>query len=119
MLQVKKIVKQIGDELAGDADYASDILQPLKSVGVMSAEDSAVVVRVKFTARPGNNQWVIRRVAYDKIIRAFRAAGIRFAHRQVTVEVTDGPASAVVAGGAALVPESTAKRAAEELPLAW
>jgi small-conductance mechanosensitive channel len=118
MLQVKKIVKQIGDELAADADYASDILQPLKSVGVMSAEDSAVLVRVKFTARPNNNQWVIRRVAYDKIIRAFREAGIRFAHRQVTVEVADASASAVVAGGAALALESTAKRAAEEVPLA-
>ena len=46
------------------------------------------------------------------------AAGIRFAHRQVTVEVTDAPASAVVAGGAALALESTAKRAAEEVPLA-
>jgi len=117
MLQVKKIVKQIGDELAADADYANDILAPLKSVGVMSAEDSAVLVRVKFTARPVNNQWVIRRVAYDKIIRAFRAAGIRFAHRQVTV-VSDTPESAAAAGGAALAIEPTAKRTEEKLPLA-
>ena len=84
----------------------------------MSAEDSAVLVRVKFTARPGNNQWVIRRVAYDKIIRAFRAAGIRFAHRQVTVEVSDASASASAAGGAALAIEPTAKRTEEKLPLA-
>jgi len=87
MLQVKKIIKQIGDELSADSDYAHDILQPLKSGGVLATEDSAIVVRAKFTARPGNTAWVVRRVAYDKIIRAFRAAGIRFAHREVTVNV--------------------------------
>jgi small-conductance mechanosensitive channel len=100
MLQVKKILKQIGDELAADSDYAPDLLQPLKSAGVIAAEDSAVVVRAKFTARPTSNAWVIRRVAYDKIIRAFRAAGIRFAHRQVTVNV---PAGGDAVGAAAAV----------------
>jgi len=115
MLQVKKIVKQIGDELAADEDYASDILQPLKSVGVMAAEDSAIVVRVKFTARPGNNQWVIRRVAYDKIIRAFRAAGIRFANRQVTVAVPDADDQGIqkAAAAAAHAIEPTAIRPVE------
>jgi small-conductance mechanosensitive channel len=116
MLQVKKIVKQIGDELAADEDYANDILSPLKSVGVMAAEDSAVLVRVKFTARPGNNQWVIRRVAYDKIIRAFRAAGIRFANRQVTVALPDAedPAIRKSAGAAALALEQAAGRPVEK-----
>jgi len=102
MLQVKKIMKQIGEELSADPDYSHDMLQPLKSAGVMAAEDSAIVVRAKFTARPGNTAWVVRRVAYDKIIRAFKAAGIRFAHRQVTVDVTSpAPAAAVAAAGAA------------------
>ena len=115
MLQVKKIVKKIGDELVADDDYAADLLQAPKSVGVISAEDSAVVVRVKFTARPGNNQWVIRRVAYDKIIRAFREAGIRFANRQVTVALPESPDSAAqrAAGAAALALEAASKRPAE------
>ena len=104
MLQVKKILKQIGDELAADPDYAPDLLQSLKSAGVIAAEDSAVVVRAKFTARPTTNAWVIRRVAYDKIIRAFRAAGIRFAHRQVTVNVPAGGD----AGGAAAAAKASA-----------
>ena len=103
MLQVKKILKQIGEELAADSDYASDLLQPLKSAGVIAAEDSAIVVRAKFTARPTSNAWVVRRVAYDKIIRAFRAAGIRFAHRQVTVNASpDNADAAAAAAGAAL-----------------
>jgi small-conductance mechanosensitive channel len=115
MLQVKKIVKQIGDELAADEDYANDILQPLKSVGVMSAEDSAIVVRVKFTARPNNNQWVIRRVAYDKIIRAFRAAGIRFANRQVTVSLPTDDEQAVQKAAAAAGAIEPSMRPAEAI----
>jgi len=109
MLQVKKIVKQVSDELSADEDYASDILQPVKSVGVMSMNDDGVLVRVKFTARPNNNQWVIRRVAYDKIIRAFRNAGLRFATRQVAVIGPDG--QTVASGAAALAIESIANAA--------
>jgi len=113
MLQVKKILKQIGDELSADPDYSHDMLQPLKSAGVMAAEDSAIVVRAKFTARPGNTAWVVRRVAYDKIIRAFKAAGIRFAHRQVTVDVSPSAGAggaAAVAGGASAVAIEPPKR---------
>jgi len=84
---VKKIMKKIGEEMAADPDYANDMLQPLKSQGVLATEDSAIVVRAKFTARPGGNSFVIRRVAYDKIIKGFRAAGIKFAHKEVTVNI--------------------------------
>jgi small-conductance mechanosensitive channel len=113
MLQVKKIIKQIGEELAADPDYAADILQPLKSAGVLAAEDSAVVVRAKFTSRPTNNAWVVRRVAYDKIIRAFRTSGIKFAHRQVTVNVPahESEAIAAAAGGAAAAAIESGKAA--------
>lgn len=101
MLEVKKIIKQIGEELAADPDYAPDILQPLKSAGVMAAEESAVVVRAKFTSRPTNNAWVVRRVAFDKIIKAFRTSGIKFAHREVTVNVPAGQDAETVAASAA------------------
>ncbi len=113
MLQVKKIMKQIGEELSADPDYSHDMLQPLKSAGVMAAEDSAIVVRAKFTARPGNTAWVVRRVAYDKIIRAFKAAGIRFAHRQVTVDVSPSAGAGgttVAAGGASAIAIEPPKR---------
>jgi len=101
--QVKKIMKKIGEEMAADPDYATDMLQPLKSQGVLATEDSAIVVRAKFTAKPGGNSFVIRRVAYDKIIKAFRDAGIKFAHKEVTVNVPQGASAETVkaAAGAA------------------
>ena len=72
----------------------------------MSTEDSAIVVRAKFTARPEGEPYMIRKAAYTKILKAFREAGIKFAHRQVTVYVPpyarDGDAKAAAAGGAAM-----------------
>ncbi len=104
IMQVKKILKKIGEELAADPDYKDDLIQPLKSQGVMAAEDSAIVVRAKFTAKPSSTSFMIRRVAYDKIISAFLEAGIKFAHKEVTVNVPreqDGDEKATIAGAAA------------------
>jgi small-conductance mechanosensitive channel len=111
--KVKKIIKRIGQELAADPDMGPHILQPLKSQGVLAMEDSALLVKAKFTAKPGE-QFVIRREAYQRIKQAFDEAGIHFAHRQVTVFVPPGtpaPAAAAAAAGAAVVTESRAESA--------
>jgi hydroxymethylpyrimidine/phosphomethylpyrimidine kinase len=87
------------------------------SPSVTSAEDSAIVVRAKFTARPTSNAWVVRRVAYDKIVRAFRAAGIRFAHREVTVNASEAQGAGATlssAGASALALESPARGQVEK-----
>ena len=100
--KVKKIIKRIGQELAADPEMGPQIIQPLKSQGVLAMEDSAMLVKAKFTAKPGE-QFVIRREAYQRIKQAFDEAGIHFAHRQVTVFVPPGtaPAAMLAAGGAA------------------
>ena len=101
--KVKKIIKRIGQELSDHPEMGPHILQPLKSQGVLAMEDSAMLVKAKFTARPGE-QFVILREAYQRIKQAFDEAGIHFAHRQVTVFVPPGtpPASAAaMAAGAA------------------
>ena len=97
--KVRKIIKRIGQELAADPEMGPHILQPLKSQGVTAMEDSAMRVRAKFIAKPGE-QFVIRREAYQRIKQAFDEAGIRFAHRQVTVFVPPGPGSPAAAGAA-------------------
>ncbi len=106
LMTVKKIMKQVGDEIAADAELAPDLLQPLKMGGVISTEDSAIVIRAKFTARPEGEPYMIRKAAYTKLLKAFREAGIKFAHRQVTVYVPPSQegneAARAAAGGAAL-----------------
>ncbi|MDX1376866.1 MAG: mechanosensitive ion channel, partial [Burkholderiales bacterium] len=103
---VKKIMKKIGAELQADPELGKDIIEPLKSQGVYSTEDSALVVRAKFMAKPGATVFMIRRVAYDKILKAFKDNGIKFAHRQVTVLVpgseNEAAAAKAAAGAAAL-----------------
>ena len=102
--KVKKIIKRIGQELAADPELGPHIIQPLKSQGVLAMEDSAMLVKAKFTAKPGE-QFVIVREAYQRIKKAFDEAGIHFAHRQVTVFVPPGSSdsTATAATGAAAV----------------
>lgn len=91
VMQVKKIFKQINADLMANPEIAPNLLAPLKSQGVLSMEDSAMVIRAKFTAKPGE-QFVIRREVYTQVQKAFEEAGIKFAHRQVTVHVPDAAA---------------------------
>ena len=88
---VKNLVKDIGKEMEKDPEYGHHILEPLKSQGVRRMEEFNMVVGVKFMARPGE-QWVMRKVAYQKVRDAFDAHGINFAQRNVKVEVVGGGA---------------------------
>jgi small-conductance mechanosensitive channel len=101
LLKVKKILRAIGEELSADPEMGPNLIQPLKSQGVMAAEDSALVVRAKFMSKPGSAPYVIQREAYTRIIRAFKENGITFAHRQVTVFTAPGEAGTVPVGALA------------------
>jgi small-conductance mechanosensitive channel/Na+-transporting methylmalonyl-CoA/oxaloacetate decarboxylase gamma subunit len=96
--KVRKIIKKVGQELMEDPEHGPSFLQPLKSQGVNRMDDSALILRVKFMAKPGE-QFVLRRVIFRAIQEAFTANGIRFAPRRVIVD-TSG-ASGAGAGAAA------------------
>jgi len=84
--KMRKIIKKFGQQLMEDEEYGPMFLQPLKSQGIMSMEDSAMVARVKFMTKPGK-QFILRKVVYAGLQDLFRENGIKFAHRQVTVHV--------------------------------
>ncbi len=86
--RVRKIIKKVGQSMQEDPELGPNMLQPLKSQGVMRMEESALIIRMKFTARPGE-QWVIRREAYRRVQEALQAAGIQFAHREVRVRLPE------------------------------
>ncbi|SUS04799.1 putative Small-conductance mechanosensitive channel [uncultured Defluviicoccus sp.] len=101
--QVRKIVKQVGQEMMADPEYGQHFIQPLKSQGVHRMDDSSFIVRVKFMARPGE-QFVLRREVFRRVQEAFRQNGIKFAPRRVIVDAAPalGPtAAAAVAAEAA------------------
>jgi small-conductance mechanosensitive channel len=82
--KVRKIIKKINKEMQKDEEISRGLLDKIKSQGVREMDDSAMIMRVKFVAVPGE-QFVIRREVYGRIQEAFQKNGIEFAHRNVTV----------------------------------
>jgi len=107
--KVRKMIKRLGEQLLEDPNLGPLFLQPLKSQGVIQMEDSAMIMRVKFMTRPGD-QWGVRRVVFARIRDLFEENGIKFANREVTVRLAednphqrpmDPDARTAVAGAAA------------------
>ena len=96
---VRRLIKKVGQKMMRDEEFGPLLLEPLKSQGVNRMDDSALIVRCKFTAIPGQ-QFYVRREAFRRIQEAFAEQGIQFAPRRVIVETTT-PGS--VAEGAAAV----------------
>jgi small-conductance mechanosensitive channel len=84
--KVRKLIKKLGLELMEDPVIGENFLQPLKSQGVIEMQDSAMIIRVKFMTKPGD-QWIIRKRVFQEIRDLFEREGIKFAHRQVTVRL--------------------------------
>jgi small-conductance mechanosensitive channel len=82
--KARKLIKQIGRELAQDPELAPNIIEPLKMQGVEQFGDFSVRLRMKVTTLPGQ-QFVIRRKAYAMLKKAFDANGIKFAVPTVQV----------------------------------
>jgi small-conductance mechanosensitive channel len=84
--KVRKIIKRVGIAMLEDPDFGEDFIRPVKSQGVREITASVMVIRVKFTAKPGTH-FVIRREAYRRITEALAAKGLHYAHRKVIVEL--------------------------------
>jgi len=120
--KVRKIIKKVGQEMLEDEELGKDFIRPLKSQGVREITSSVMVIRVKFTAKPGAH-FIIRREAYQRITEALLANGIHYAHRKVIVELPESKdddhadrkklAEAGAAAGLAAIADDEAKK--EEL----
>ena len=90
----KKLIKQIGKELAADPEFKPHIIEPLKMQGVEQFGDYAIQIRMKMMTKPGE-QFSIRRKALALIKKAFDANDIKFAFP--TVQVAQGEDAAAAA----------------------
>jgi small-conductance mechanosensitive channel len=82
--KAKKLIKQVGKELAEDPEFAPHIIEPLKMQGVEEFGDYGIQIRMKMMTKPGE-QFGIRRKALALIKKAFDENGIRFASPTVQV----------------------------------
>ena len=93
LVKARKLIKQIGAELAADPELAPHIIDTLKMQGVETFSECGIQIRIKMMTKPGE-QFVIRRKAYAMIREAFNANGIAFALPTVTVAGGDAGAAA-------------------------
>jgi small-conductance mechanosensitive channel len=110
--RARKLIKQIGLDLAKDPEFAPMILEPLKMQGVDALGDFAVQLRMKMTTLPGEN-FPIRRQALAMIKQVFDANGIKFAYPTVQI-AGDGDHSAAANAAAAQRGLALAQPAAAE-----
>jgi small-conductance mechanosensitive channel len=109
--RARKLIKQIGLDLAKEPEFAPLILEPLKMQGVDALGDFAVQLQMKMMTLSGEN-FVIRRQALAMIKKAFDANGIKFAFPTVQI-AGDGEPSAAAAAQRALELTQPAAAAAE------
>lgn len=97
---VRRIIKKVGMAMMEDEEFGPLMLEPLKSQGVNRMDDSALIIRCKFTAIPGQ-QFYVRRQAFTLIQRAFEDKGIQFAPKRVIVDSSSAGDDAAQAAAAA------------------
>ena len=94
--RARKLIKQIGLDLAKEPEFEPLIIEPLKMQGVDALGDFAVQLRMKMMTLPGEN-FVIRRQALAMIKKAFDANGIKFAFPTVQIAGDSEPSAAATA----------------------
>ena len=73
--KLRKAAKKIGAEMMEEPDFKADLIAPFKMQGIADITDSAMIVRFKFTARPGNPS-AIQNAAVTRLLRALPELGI-------------------------------------------
>ena len=99
---VRKTVKQVGVDMMSDPEIGAQIIAPLKMQGINGIDPNAVVVRLKFTAKPTQPS-TVQRDALRRLYYAFHERKIEFAANSV-LQVVPAPD--------ALIPSSSQSRAA-------
>lgn len=99
---IRKTAKKVGQSLLTHPEFGEDFLVPVKMQGIFDVNETSMVIRFKFTARPGKPS-IIKREAMKRLLAAFKEAGVPLASNAVVVRSGTGivPDGAIHDGGAA------------------
>ncbi len=103
--QARKTIKKVGLALLDDPEFGPHFIAQLKMQGVADITDSAVVIRLKFTAKPAQAS-MLQREALKRVYRGLNEAKVPFASNAVTVRGGEGGSSSAAAAIAAVPPPS-------------
>jgi small-conductance mechanosensitive channel len=106
---IRKVAKNVGLAMLSDPEFGADFILPLKMQGIQDLTETSMVIRFKFTSRPGN-PGLIKREAMKRLIFAFRERGLPFASNSVTVRsnAQDGTSADLELAAAASLRPTTA-----------
>ncbi|NTZ63219.1 mechanosensitive ion channel family protein [Agrobacterium tumefaciens] len=108
---IRKTAKKVGLAMLEDPEFGGEFLVPLKMQGIQTVTETSMVVRFKFTSRPGNPS-ILKREGMKRLLSAFKAAGLSLASNAVTVRSGAGTAADAAAAAMPLRPlETTAANA--------
>ena len=96
--KLRKAAKKIGTDMLEIPEIKAEILAPFKMQGIADITDNALLVRFKFTAKPGNPA-AIQREAIKRMFRTFPELGIEFAKEGAAVVLHTTGASLEGTGG--------------------
>ena len=102
--KLRKAAKKIGAEIAELPQFKEEILAPFKMQGVADIVENALLIRFKFTARPGNPA-AIQREAVKRMFGTLPTLGIDFAKEGATVILHTAPGTSE--GGPGATPRET------------
>jgi small-conductance mechanosensitive channel len=86
--KVRKLFKKIGQDIMEMEEFKEDILAPFKGQGVADVDDVGIVVRGKYTTKPGK-QFGVRKEIYKRVQKEFDENGIQFARKEVRVNIPE------------------------------
>lgn len=108
---IRKTAKKVGLAMLEDPEFGGEFLVPLKMQGIQTVTETSMVVRFKFTSRPGKPS-ILKREGMKRLLSAFKAAGLSLASNAVTVRSGAGTAADAAAAAMPLRPlETTAANA--------
>lgn len=90
---LRKKIKALGQTLLEDEVNGPLFIEPLKSAGAVRMDETAMIIRASFMARPGD-QFQLRRVVYEAVRKMLRDAGIDVAVREVRVRTIEDASAA-------------------------
>jgi small-conductance mechanosensitive channel len=101
--KARKTIKKVGLALLEEPEFGPHFIAQLKMQGVADITDAAIVIRLKFTAKP-NQASMLQREALKRVYRGLNEAGVPFASNAVTVRGGEGGQKDAAAAIAAVPP---------------
>jgi small-conductance mechanosensitive channel len=101
--KARKTIKKVGLALLEDPEFGPHFIAQLKMQGVADITDAAIVIRLKFTAKP-NQASMLQREALKRVYRGLNEAGVPFASNAVTVRGGEGGQKEAAAAISAVPP---------------